>query len=507
MALMGLDIGTTGCKAQVIDEDGRRLGFAFREYGVETDESGKAEQDAEGVWKAALDVMGRAAAEAKRQAAGDPVAAVGLSVQGDALAPTDEHGRAVHPAVLGMDSRSGPEADRCADAVGDRRLFDLTGMRPHPMNTLTKVLLLRRIAPDAFVRTRRLATYADFMLTKLGAPGVTDLTMANRTMAWDAGTNEWSTEILGALNVDPGLFSRVVEPGAAVGALAPSVAEATGLPAGTVLAAGGHDQPCAALGSGVTGPGRGVASTGTAEVFSCAFAGGADRDALYEGYYPAYAYVLPGQTFTFSLNHVGGILLKWFRDNFCDAEVRRAAEEGTSAYRLLDESMPADATRLFFLPHLNGSGTPWCDTASRGALLGLTMDTRRGDVARAILESLTYELALNLETMESAGLEAGTIVAAGGGASSPIWLRLKADILNRPVTVLENPEAGSLGAALLAGGAAGLWNPADAAGALVRERETIDPRPEQVRIYRERIDAYRTVYPALKEVNRRIADE
>ena len=309
------------------------------------------------------------------------------------------------------------------------------------------------------------------------------------------------------MDVDPGLFSRVVESGTAVGTLSPEIAEATGLPKNVILAAGGHDQTCAALGSGVTGPGRGVVSTGTAEVFSCAFPDGTDSGSLYAGYYPSYPYVLPGQKFTFSLNHVGGILLKWYRDNFCDAEVRRGAELGVSAYRLLDESMPADPTKLFFLPHLTGSGTPWCDTASRGALLGLTMDTGRGDVARAILESLTFELALNLETMETAGLAISKIVAAGGGASSPVWLQLKADILNRPVTVPGNPEAGSLGAAILAGGAAGLWEPAVSAGRLVREKQTIDPEPEQVRIYAQRMNIYRMIYPALREVNRRIADE
>ncbi|MCK5737231.1 MAG: hypothetical protein KAH21_12175, partial [Spirochaetaceae bacterium] len=342
---------------------------------------------------------------------------------------------------------------------------------------------------------------------KLGAPGVTDLTMASRTMAWNLKRNEWSSEILDALDVDPDLFSKVVPSGTAVGTLARDVAEITGMSVKVILGTGGHDQPSAALGSGVTGPGRGVASTGTAEVFSCAFPKASNRDAFYDGYYPEYAYTLPGLHFTFSLNHVGGILLKWFRDNFCDAEIRKAAEMGVSAYKLLDEGMPDSPTNLFFLPHLNGSGTPWCDMDSRGALLGLTMDTSRHDVARAILESLTYELALNLETMEAAGLEVNEIVAAGGGASSLPWLHLKADILNRPVMVPMNPEAGSLGAAILAGAAAGVWDPAEAAGRIARTVRTIEPRSEQVKIYRDRLETYRLIYPALREVNKRISHE
>ncbi len=503
MTLLGLDIGTTGCKAQVIDLEGKRLGFSFREYGVDTDSHGKAEQDAEAVWQAALEVMRLAAS----QAGASGVGALSLSVQGDAIIPVNGDGKALHPAILGMDYRSAAQSERCARVLGDRRLFNLTGMRPHPMNSLTKILLLRDIAPSAYKSAQRITTYADFIMGKLGAPGVTDLTMASRTMAWNLESNEWSEEILGALDVNPSYFSSAVLSGTPVGTLAPEVAEYTGMSKNVILGAGGHDQPCAALGSGVTGPGRGVASTGTAEVFSCAFKKAGNRDAFYEGYYPEYAYTLPGMRFTFSLNHVGGILLKWFRDNFCDAETRESAETGVSAYKLLDEGMPANPTKLFFMPHLNGSGTPWCDMDSRGALVGLTMETNRHDVAKAILESLTYELALNLETMEGAGLEVNEIVAAGGGASSLPWLHLKADILNRPVMVPMNPEAGSLGAAILAGAAAGIWNPAEAAKRIARIKRTIDPRPEQVKIYGDRLETYRLIYPALKEVNKRIAHE
>ncbi len=503
MTLMGLDIGTTGCKAQVIDEEGRRLGFAIREYGIDTDPCGKAEQDAEAVWKAALEVMSRAAAEAGASAVG----ALSLSVQGDAVIPVDSVGRAIHPAILGMDYRSAHQAERCAEMLGDRHLFDLTGMRPHPVNSLTKILLLRDIAPGIYDSALRITTYADFILGKLGAPGVIDLTMATRTMAWDLDKGNWSEKILGALNVDPGLFSKAVQSGSAVGTLAPNVAEATGMPTEVVLAAGGHDQPCAALGSGVVGPGRGVASTGTAEVFSCAFPEASNRESLYHGYYPETAYTLPGLKFTFSLNHVGGILLKWYRDEFCDTEMREAAKTGVSAYKLLDEGMPINPTKLFFLPHLNGSGTPWCDINSRGALVGLTMDSSRHDVAKSILESLTYELALNLETMEAAGLKIDEIVAAGGGASSDPWLQLKADILNRPVKVPKNTEAGSLGAAILAGSAAGIWDPAEAAVRIARSDRTIDPDPVRVKIYRNRLDIYRSLYPALKEVHKRLAHE
>ncbi|MCK5735803.1 MAG: hypothetical protein KAH21_04960, partial [Spirochaetaceae bacterium] len=175
-----------------MDEEGKRLGFASREYVVDTDSKGKAEQDAEAVWLAALEVMKRAASEAGASSIG----ALSLSVQGDAIIPVDVEGRAIHPAILGMDYRSVVQSDRCAEIIGDRHLFDLTGMRPHPMNSLTKILLLREIAPSAYKSAQRISTYADFIMGKLGAPGVTDLTMASRTMAWNLEQSEWSDEIL-----------------------------------------------------------------------------------------------------------------------------------------------------------------------------------------------------------------------------------------------------------------------------------------------------------------------
>jgi sugar (pentulose or hexulose) kinase len=183
MPLLGLDLGTTGCKAIVFDADGRLRARAFREYGVDCDAPAKAEQDAEHVWTLAKEALREVAA----QAGEPPIRALSVSVQGDAIIPVDREFNALHPAILGMDYRSAAQARRCEEQFGGFELFLRTGMRPHPMNSLTKVLFLREHAPAVFARAWKIVTYADFILGKLGAEAVIDHTMASRTMAFDLG--------------------------------------------------------------------------------------------------------------------------------------------------------------------------------------------------------------------------------------------------------------------------------------------------------------------------------
>jgi xylulokinase len=501
MHLIGLDIGTTGCKAVVFDEGGKILGSSFREYGVDCSEPAMAEQDAESVWAAAQEALQAAVAQSGRT----DRAALSLSVQGDAIIPIDREGRALYPAILGMDYRSQPQAGACDREFGSFELFQATGMRPHPMNSLVKVLWLREQRPEVFDRAWRIVTYADFVLGKLGAEPVIDHTMASRTMAFDLLKQEWSASILGRLGLSGSLFSPAIPSGKVVGQLRPDLAETLGLPPSTMLVTGGHDQTCAALGAGMVQPGMALVSTGTAEVAATAFAKPALTRSLYEGYYPCYLHAKAGLYFTFSLNHTGGILLKWYRDQFCTAEIAEAGTGQFSAYALLDARMPEGPSPVMVLPHHNGSGTPWCDLASKGAIVGLTLGTTRHDVAKAIREALAFELLVNLEAMQTAGIQVQALTAVGGGARSTVWLQLKADILDRPIRTLKCPEAACLGAAMLAGTAAGVYASLDAAATrLVAPDREYEPHPERAAWYRERFALYRQLYPALRSLHHQL---
>jgi xylulokinase len=502
MHLLGLDVGTTGVKAVVFDQQGASVGSAYREVPVRTDAAGKAEQDAEAVWRDLVEVIGRAV----RAAGCRDIAAAGLSVQGDAIIPTGPDLRPVGPAILGMDYRSRPQAEEAERAFGARELFRLTGMRPHPMNSLCKVLWLRSEQPGVFRSASRIMTYSDYVMARLTGTATIDASMASRTMAYELEGRRWSETILGRLDLDPALFSTVAPCGAAVGTLRAGLASELGLSPRLLVAAGGHDQVCAALGAGAVDEGLGVVSTGTAEVMSTAFAQPRLSDAMFDGYYPCTLHAKEGFYFTFSLNHTGGLLLQWYRDNFAGEEEREARARGISVFELIDRGAARASGELLVLPHFNGSGTPLCDTRSRGAIVGLTLASTRHDIARALLDCQCFELALNVETMEKAGLRIDRVVAVGGGARSPLWLQIKADVLGRPVAVPRIREGACFGAALLAGAACGAWADLDeAVAACVRIERAYEPDPGRQRRYAQRLQLYRELHPALAQLNRRLA--
>lgn len=501
MALIGLDVGTTGCKAVVFDPEGKVLGYGFQEYGMICAEPGMAEQDAEQVWKLTCRVLQQALAESGVSA----IKVLSLSVQGDAIIPVDRNWNAVYPAILGMDYRSVKQAQECDALFGARALFDLTGMRSHPLNSVVKMRWLKENRPAAYRRAWKITTYADFILGKLGAAPVIDYTMASRTMAFDLEKRAWSAQILAGLAIDPALLSEAQPSGTIVGRVSAKAAAETGLPADTLLVTGGHDQTCAALGAGVLGEGKGVDSAGTAEVLSTAFTRPALNDAMYASFYPCYLYTKPAMYFTFALNHVGGLLLQWYRDNFAAVEVQEAQAQGLEVYAQMLGKASAGPSPVMILPHFNGSGTPWCDMSSKGAIVGLTLATTRHDVVRAILECQTYELKINLETFAQAGVPIQELAVVGGGAKSRLWLQIKADILGRPVHTLQVREAACLGAAILAGTAAGVYRSVDeGVNQAVRPQETFAPEPRMSARYAEKYAVYQQLYPALAPINRQL---
>jgi xylulokinase len=326
--------------------------------------------------------------------------------------------------------------------------------------------------------------------------------MASRTMAFDLATRTWSDHVLQALGLSPGLFSRAVPSGTVVGELSAGVAQVTGLPTGLRLVAGGHDQCCAAVGAGAINPALGVVSSGTAEVLATALAAPALSARMFESYYPCYLHAAAGRYFTFALNHTGGILLRWHRDTFAHAEVAAATAQGRDPYAVIDDLLPAGLSPVMVLPHFNGSGTPTCDLTSKGAIVGLTLATTRHDIAKAILEALCFELRLNLRVMQDIGIQVDELVAVGGGARSPRWLQLKADILGRPVRTPQCSDAACLGAALLAGLGAGVYASFDeAVAAAVRTDREFRPDAALREAYGARFELYQKLHPALRVVH------
>jgi xylulokinase len=503
---IGLDIGTTGCKAALFDADGTLLASASREYPILMSQPGWAEQDAEAVWRLAQEVLRQVVA----QSSGTDVAAIGLSVQGEAVMPVDAAGRALRPAILGMDTRTNAENTWLRERFGARWLFDHTGMPVHTINTLPKLLWLKTHEPEVWREAARFLLYEDFIIHKMTGRAVISQCLASRTQLYDTPAGMWSPEILGALDLDRARLAEVQPSGYAVGTMRADLTASLGLARPPIVVTGGHDQACGALGVGLTQPGLAMISTGTAEVVEVALNAPTLNETLYNGNISVYAHTAPGLYVAMTLNHSGGLLLRWFRDTFCAEEVRQAHAANADPYDLifspsLSLSLSLPPSPLLLLPHFAGSGTPTFDTASKGAILGLTFNTTKADVAQAILEGLTYELRLNLDLLRAGGVAIDELRAIGGGAKSRAWLHLKADITGIPVVVPRITEAACWGAALLAGAGAGCFaDVAEAATSRVHLDRHIEPDPARVTQYNARYALYRELYPTLADLNHRL---
>lgn len=501
MDLIGLDIGTTGCKAALFRDDGTLIVSASREYAVDIPQPQWAEQDAERVWALAQDALRQAIAEA-----GAPdVAAIGLSVQGEAVAPVDPQGRPLRPMMLGMDTRTDAQNAWLREQLGAEWLFEHTGMPVHTINTLPKLLWLQQHAPDLWASASRFALYEDFLIYQMTGRWAISRCLASRTQLFDLRGDRWSERILAAIGLDPARLPEVVPSGTAVGPMHAELAHSLGLSRPPLVVSGGHDQACGAFGVGLTRPGLASVSTGTAEVVEVVMAEPVLNRTLYEGNISVYAHVVPGLYVAMTLNHSGGLLLRWFRDALCQAEIAQAQAAGRDPYDLVLQDASADPTGLLVLPHFAGSGTPTFDTASKGAIVGLTFATTKTDLAKALLEGLTFELRLNLDLLRAGGVTIDELRAIGGGARSDLWVQLKADVLGVPVSVPRVTDAACWGAALLAGfGAGGYADLAQAVEAALRLEKRFVPDPARSARYAERYALYREVYPALKALNHRL---
>jgi len=498
MNLLGLDIGTTGCKAILFDSDGTLLAKASREYAVMIPHPQWAEQDLEDVWRLGQEAVREAIVSARVT----DVAAIGLSVHGEAVTPVDERGCALRPTILGMDTRTEAQNAWLRERFGGEDLFRRTGMPIHTINTLPKLLWLKEHEPDVWKAASRFLLVEDFLIQKMTGQAVVSQCLASRTQLYNLNEGSWDEAILSALELDPARLAMVLRSGSVAGSLSPELVSVFGLRQPSLVVTGGHDQACGALGVGLTTPGLASVSTGTAEVVEVALPSPILSQPLYEGNISVYNHVVPGLFLAMTLNHSGGMSLRWFRDGFCEPQMNKSAQAGNDAYDLILAGASPEPTQLLVLPHFAGSGTPTFDTASKAAILGLTFATTRADLAKAILEGLTYELRLNVELLRAGGVKIDVLRAIGGGAKSALWLQLKADITGIPVVTPKITEAAGFGAVLLAGVGAGLFSSAaEAADRFLQLTNEYLPNLERHAAYTRQFKLYRQVYPAVAPIS------
>lgn len=490
---MGLDVGTTGCKAVVFDERGRQRASAYREYAITSEREGWAELDSGLVCDNCLAVIREAAT-----AGGGEVRGLCISSQGEAFTPVGSNGEILGNAMVSSDARATAAVESFSREFGREKLYEITGHTAHPMFTVFKLLWLRDNRPDVWQRAAHFYCFEELIQSRLGIQPAISWPLAGRTMIFDVRKHEWSPEILSAIGLDSTRLAAPKPAGATVGTIPSGIAHQLGLGDGAIVVAGGHDQTCGALGAGVTSSGRAMYATGTVECICPAFSAPAFSKELFDSNLCTYDFTVPGMYTTVAFSLTGGNLLKWFRDEWGRQEIDEAARTGANPYELLLNSMPDAPTSLMVLPYFTPSGTPYFDPDARGAILGLRLSTSRADVLRALLEGVAFEMRLNLEILNRSGVEVSELIAVGGGARSRRWTQLKADVMNRPIATVEVTEAGCLGAAMLVRAADIGENLADIAREWVRVTDTIEPNPDSAAIYERRFPTYVKLYPTLK---------
>ena len=488
MYWLGLDIGTGGSRALLVDAGGRRrYSYTAPHEDMRMLKPLWAEQDPNDWWRAS-----RLAIRGVLDAAGidgASVAGVGLSGQMHGLVLLDEHHAVIRPALIWCDQRSQPQVDFINSKLGPENLLRLIANPVLTGFTLPKLLWVRDHEPSNFEAVRKMLLPKDFARFKLTGEFATDVSDASGTALFDVAKRKWSAGMASGLGLDPAILPKAYESSEITGAVSKLAAEETGLAIGTPVAAGAGDQAASAIGNGIVQAGTVSCTIGTSGVVFAYLERPAYDPA---GRVHTFCHAIPEAWHVMGVTQGAGLSLQWFRNRFTpDTPYDDLTADATLS--------PPGAHGLFWLPYLMGERTPHLDATARAAWIGLTAKHHRGDLVRAILEGVCYSQKDGLEVIAALGARPSLVRLSGGGAKSPFWHQLFADIFNLPVATLETQEGSAYGAALLAMVATREYATAvEACHAAVKEVGVKQPQRDSVNFYEKRYEVYRSLYPVLK---------
>jgi xylulokinase len=506
--LLGIDVGTTGSKALLIDGQGTVLASAVTEYPMYTPRPSWAEQNPTDWWAATVASVRQVLASSGAKAG--QVAAVGLTGQMHGMVPIDSHGHVLRPCIMWNDQRTAAQCAEITGRVGADRVRRLTGNPVLPGFTAPKIMWVREHEPEVYEQIAKVLLPKDYVRYRLTRSFFTEVSDASGTSLFDVGDRRWSDEMLMALEIPQQWLPEVTESPVVSSRLAGEAATETRLLPGTPVVGGAGDQAAQAIGTGIVDEGVVSVTIGTSGVV---FAASDTYRVEPEGRLHAFCHALPRKWHLMGVMLSAGGSLRWYRDTFADSERTKAQESGQDVYDLLTEQaaeVPAGCEGLLFLPYLTGERTPYPDPDARGVFLGLTIRHRKGHFVRAILEGVAYGLRDSLELMRALGISIQEVRASGGGARSSVWRQILSDVLDTDIVTVSSTDGAAFGAALLAGvGATVFPGVSEACSAAIRMTGRTRPGPA-VPVYADYYPRYRALYPAvagefeaLAEVTRR----
>lgn len=439
MAVIGLDVGTSGVKSTLFDEEARIIGHAYQEYDLVGDE-GEYELDPRLLWEKTKEVL----RGSLRDFAGT-VEAISITSMGESFVCLDEGDQVLCNTMIYMDPRGQQECDEFRQQHDEAAAFGACGQYVDKMFAMYKLRWMSKHRPEIMARTKKICFIADYVSYMLGAEHICDYSLAARSAMFDVFEKKWIDGHVAFSNLDPAALPKAVPGGDIVGEVSPRIAKEIGLKGRARLIVGGHDQVLAAMGSGAWDAGDIANGMGTVDCIQAILSRDSlDPAQMMKYNFPIVPYLNSGNYITYPFNMSGGCTIKWFRDTLA----RDIAERG-DAYVLLNEEAPDEPTGVMVLPYFAGAGTPSMDADTPAAIAGLRLGTSRGKLFRAFMEGESYEMMVNVECMEKIGMHTSRFITVGGGSKSPLWMQIRADIFNLPVQLPEVSEAGTFAGAML----------------------------------------------------------
>ena len=496
---LGIDVGTSGTKTIAIDETGAILASASAEYPCDHPRPGWSEQDPELWWRATVETVQGVLGQGKFAPA--DVSAIGLSGQMHGSVFLDRDGQVVRPALLWNDQRTGAEAAEIEAKAGGREgLVRLVANRALTGFTAPKLLWLRKNEPNLWDRVRQVLLPKDYIRYRLSGTYATEVSDAAGTLLLDVANRRWSSELLGLLDLDRSLLPLCFESPEVSAVVSATGAEATGLTVGTEIVGGAGDQPAGAVGNGIVRAGVVSATMGTSGVV---FAHTAESGFDPLGRLQRGCHAVPGAWCVMGVVLSAGGSLQWYRNQMAGAQVEMSKSLGIDPYYLLqDEAALAGpgAEGLFFLPYLTGERAPYYDSDARGAWVGLSVRHGRPHLVRSIMEGASYAMRDSFELIREMGTTIEQVRLSGGGARSPFWRQIQANIYDVDVHTVNATEGPAFGVALLAMVGAGVFaSVAEACDATIRLVDHTAKEPEVAAFHDRGFAIYRKLYQDLRE--------